>query len=122
MIVLDEQISNNELRYVIAHWYPGAMLFLTELRPRTKIPDADVAKLLLMLKAPTFITTNYTDFGHKQAAHAAFCVICLKLPIERWREVAVITRQILGRKEFATKRKRLGKIISWSDGKIDYYE
>lgn len=122
MIVLDEQISRLPLRAAFERWYPGSVIFLQDLRPDTQILDDDIEKLLHTVKAPTFVTLNYWDFWHKWSAHAHFCVICLKLPIERWLETSIIVRRILTHASFNTKKKRLGKIISWSDGKIDYYE
>lgn len=121
MIVLDEQISRLPLRAAFKQWYPGSVIFLQDLRPRTQILDDEIEKLLLAVKAPTFVTLNYRDFWHKWSAHPHFCVICLKLSIERWSEVSMTVRRLLTHASFYTKKKRLGKIISWSDGKIDYY-
>lgn len=121
MIVLDEQISNYELCGALARWYPGKVIWLRDLRPYSQILDPEINKLLLKLKRPTFITTNYADFWHKVPAHKGYCILCLRLPIERWREVAPITRQILNRPDFATKKNRMGKVISWSDGAVTFY-
>jgi len=30
-------------------------------------------------------------------------------------------RDLLKRKEFSTKKARMGKVISWSDGRVSYY-
>ena len=122
MIVLDEQISRSPLRTALQHWYPGQVTFLQDLRPRTHILDDEIEKLLCLIKMPTFITTNYWDFWHKWRPHPKFCVICLKLPIERWLEVSTIVRPILAHPDFKTKKKRMGKIISWSDGVISSYD
>lgn len=122
MIVLDEQISRLPLRAALEQRYPGSVVFVQDLRPLTQILDDEIEKLLHTVKAPTFVTLNYRDFWHKWSAHPHFCVICLKLPIERWFEVSIIVRRILTHSSFDTKKKRMGKIISWSAGKIDCYE
>ena len=122
MIVLDEQISNSFMRAAVETWYPGAVAYVTDLRPHTRILDEEIAKLLFELKRPTFVTINYSDFWRKATAHPRYSMLCLKLSTERWREVPDITRALLQLPDFATKNQRMGKIISWSDGVIDYYE
>jgi hypothetical protein len=46
MLVLDEQLSGRDLETVLGRWYPGPVLFITELRPGTVIKD-DVIPVLL---------------------------------------------------------------------------
>ncbi len=121
MIVLDEQISRLPLHAAFKRWYPGQVIFLQELSPQAHITDEEIKKLLLLVKAPTFITTNYWDFWHKWQPHAKYCVICLKLSIERCHEVPALVRPILTHPDFHTKKKRMGKIISWSDGAVTHY-
>jgi hypothetical protein len=64
---------------------------------------------------------NYWDFWHKIAALRAYCVVCLKLPLEKSLSVPAILRALLSQAEFDTKKKRLGKVISWSDGRVSWY-
>ena len=121
MIVLDEQISNVVVRTAIERWYPGAVGYITDLRPHSQILDEEIPRLLLEFNQPTFITINYSDFWRKASPHSDYSMLCLKLSIERWQEVSGIARALLKLPEFATKKKRMGKIISWSDGAVDFY-
>jgi hypothetical protein len=68
------------------------------------------------------VTTNYKDFWKKMPAHKVYGVLCLKLSKERVLEVPAITRQLLRHPEFDTKKKRMGKVVSWSDDVTDFYE
>jgi hypothetical protein len=122
MIILDEQISNSELKEAIESWYKSKVSYVKELRPQTIIKDDVIPLLLRRCKQPTFVTINYNDFwGRKQiAASPSYCIACFKLERDRWREVSGLLRDILSRDEFATKKKRMGKVISWSDGRVTY--
>ena len=122
MIVLDEQINNVKILAAFEHWYPGTVCYVTDLRPGTHILDEEIGKLLLEMKQPTLVTINHKDFWKKIPAHKGYCILCLKLSIERSPEVPAITRQLLRHPDFAMKKKRMGKVVSWSDGVIDYYE
>lgn len=124
MIVLDEQISNSELKKAIESWYRGSVLYVKELRPQTVVKDDVIPSLLRHCKNPTFVTINYDDFWNQRKAPAssAYCIICLKLDKSRWMETSPITRDILSLGEFKTKRKRMGKVISWSDRRITWRE
>jgi len=62
MIVLDEHLYDARLEDALSHWYPGQIIHLKTLRPKTLIKDDAVATLLFKLKQPTFITINWTDF------------------------------------------------------------
>jgi hypothetical protein len=86
-----------------------------------RIHDA-VAALLHHLKSPIFVPINYTDFWRKIPAHRRYCVICLKLSIDRKKEVPKILRELLSFDEFDTRRKLMGKVISVSEGVVQYYE
>jgi hypothetical protein len=100
------------------------VLYIKELRPQTVIKDEAIPTLLQRCKRPTFITINYDDFWNqrKAPASAAYCLICLKLEHGRWMEASPITRDILSREEFRTKKKRMGKVISWRDGRVAWRE
>jgi hypothetical protein len=122
LIVLDEQISDPRIIRAIKSWYPGRVIGIGDTRPSSHIHDEAIPSLLRSLKWPTFVTTNYTDFWTKVAAEPAYCVICIKLPIERALEVPSILREVLKRAEFSTRRKRRGKVISISGRSVHYYE
>jgi hypothetical protein len=65
MIVLDEHLHDARLEFALARWYPGQIVQLKLLRPRTLIKDDAVPSLLRQLKQPTFVTINWSDFGDK---------------------------------------------------------
>lgn len=122
MIVLDEQICRTPLQTAISRWHPGKVEFLTELRRSSLILDDAVPPLLLQAKQPTFVTVNYKDFWRKIEAHRGYCVVCISLENDDWAEVNPILRETLRLPEFQTKSARMGKVISWRNGKVTYYE
>jgi len=122
MIVLDEQLNDPSLIKAIARWYTGRVITINDARPSTQIHDDVVAALLHHLKSPIFVTINYIDFWRKIPAHRRYCVICLKLSIDRKKEVPRMLRELLSFNEFDTRRKLMGKVISMSEGVAQYYE
>jgi hypothetical protein len=122
MIVLDEQLGLWQLEEEIAKWYPGSVLNIKDFRPYKRVLDPQIATLLLEVKQPTFITVNYDDFWRVIEPHSRYCILCLKLSSERTLELPSIVREILHMPEFITKAKRMGKIISVRDRKVDWYE
>jgi len=48
--------------------------------------------------------------------------ICLKLSIDRKKEVPTVLRALLSLDEFDIQRKLMGKVISVSEGAVQYYE
>jgi hypothetical protein len=121
MIVLDEQLMYPPIIEDFESWYKGAVTTVLDLRPRTQIDDDAIPTLLRTIKQPTFITINYTDFWKSVAASRDYCIICLKLSGDRSLEVSSLVRDLLKMKEFSTKKARMGKVISWSDGRVSYY-
>jgi hypothetical protein len=115
MIVLDEQLNDERLIADLQHWYKGKVNVVQELRPHTLIPDDDIPKLLREAKDPTFVTINYADFWKGVRPERAFCIICLRLTLDRKYEVPDIVRALLSLPEFDTKQKRMGTILSWQD-------
>lgn len=122
MIVLDEQLNDPALIKAINRWHTGQVITIKDARPNTQIYDEAIAALLHQLKRPIFVTINYADFWRKAPAHPRYCVICLKLSIERKREVPAVLRELFSLDEFATKRKLMGKVVSVSEGVVRYYE
>ncbi len=92
------------------------------MRPYRIILDDAVESLLLGLKQPTFVTTNYTDFWRRIPAHSGYCAICFKLSTERVLELPNRLRDVLRMAEFNTKAKRMGKVISVTDSQVSFYE
>ena len=62
MIVLDEQLLGRNLEQLIGAWYPGAVRFITELRPSTVIKDDAIPSILRLERDATFVTINESDF------------------------------------------------------------
>ena len=122
MIVLDEQVADPRIIQAIEHWYPGKVIGINDARPSSQVLDDVIAALLGRLKDPTFVTINYDDFWRKIPAHKRYCVICIKLPIERSLEVPEVLRGTLRQPEFRTKRSRMGKVISVRAQWTRYYE
>jgi hypothetical protein len=58
MIVLDENLTDQQLIRAIAAWYRGNVTFITTLRPQTIIKDDAIPGLLLTVPSPTFVTIN----------------------------------------------------------------
>ena len=120
MIVLDEQLIDPRIVESIEGWYKGSVISILDLRPQTRILDDAIPTLLRRAKQPTFITINYSDFWKVIPASPDYSIICLKLPAERSLEVPSLVRDLLKMKDFSTKKKRVGKVISWSDGNVSY--
>ncbi len=121
MIVLDEQLLDTRIIEDFGRWYKGAVITVLDLRPKTQINDDAIPSLLRKVKQPTFITINYTDFWKKIATSNDYGVVCLKLSSERSLEASDLVRGLFKMKEFSIKKARMGKVISWSDGKVSYY-
>ncbi len=103
MIVLDEQLLGRGIESAISRWYPGAVRFITDLRPGTVIKDEAIPVLLERAQEPTFVTINEADFWQKVAITNRFCVVCLALPDSRAAETATFMQRLLRRAEYRTK-------------------
>ena len=121
MIVLDEQLLGRGLERHIAHWYRGAVCYVTDLRPNTVIKDDVIPHLLQQENQPTFVTINEKDFWRKVAINERFCVVCFVLPDSRVPEISPSLRLILSLPLFKTKRARMGCVIRVSEQEASYY-
>lgn len=122
MIILDENVHRRAVSEDIERWYPGQVVSITDLRPRSTIKDEAVSTLLRRAKEPTFVTTNTTDYWNKIELSPAYCVILFVLPNERISEIPALLRDVLRLDPFKTKAARMGKIIRWTPTRIEYYE
>ncbi len=122
MIVLDEQLMDPRIVEAFQHWHKGAVITILDLQPRAQIDDDAIPALLRKVRQPTFVTINYSDFWQIVEPGKDYCIICLKLSGDRSLEIPALIRGLLKMKEFATKKARMGKVISWSDGRVSYYE
>ncbi|TAH49228.1 MAG: hypothetical protein EYC68_19055 [Chloroflexota bacterium] len=122
MIILDENLHDVEVSAPIARWYPGQVVSVTDLRPKSKIKDEAIPTLLRRVKEPTFVTTNVGDFWNKLQASPAYCIIAIEIPNELISEIPRLLRDILQLETFKTKAARMGKVIHWTPTRIEYYE
>ena len=121
MIVLDEQLLGRDVEGQIAHWYRGAVCFITDLRPNTVIKDDVIPKLLQQERQPTFVTINEQDFWRKAQTNRRFCIVCFALPDARAREIPPRLRRLFDHPLFDTKKKRMGKVIRVAEQEVRYY-
>jgi hypothetical protein len=121
VIVLDEQCSRETVRNAVAAWYPGAVRFITELRPGTIIKDEAIPSLLRHAVEPTLVTINESDFWRIAPASPVYCIVCLTLTEVRGAEVSAPLRQMLRHPDFRTKAKRMGKIVRITAAGAAYY-
>ena len=122
MIVLDEQLLGRNIEVEISRWYPGAVRFITELRPGTIIKDTAIPHLLRQLNQPTFVTINEKDFWRKVVASYDYCFICFTLPDSRATEIPRLLRALFRLAEFKTKSRRMGKVVRVTNREIHYYQ
>ena len=121
MIVLDEQLLGRNLEQSIAAWYPGAVCFITDLRPHSVIKDDAIPSLLESQNEATFVTINESDFWRVVAANKYFCMVCVALPDSQASRVAELLRLVLGHPRFATKALRMGCIVRVSVHSLAFY-
>lgn len=121
MIILDEQLVYKKHQDAIRQWYQGQVITINALRPNTVIKDDAIPTLLLTVQQPTFVTINVKHFWRTAPTHRRYCIVTLELLQTESYRVPVILRQLLQYDEFRTKMARMGKIIRWRAGRIDYY-
>ncbi|MBI4672101.1 MAG: hypothetical protein HY741_10605 [Chloroflexi bacterium] len=121
MIVLDEQLLGRNLHIEMARWYPGAIIYVSSLRPNSVIKDEALPTLLREQNQPTFVTINETDFWQRIPASESYCVVCFALTDARVREIPQRLRALLEYPEFRTKAARMGKIVRVAEREIVYY-
>jgi len=94
MIVLDEQLLGYGVRELIAQWYRGKVIDLTELRPRTHIQDDAVPELLRTVRQPSFVTINANDFWRRMGPDDHFAILCFSLAHEQARQIPYLLRRL----------------------------
>jgi hypothetical protein len=122
VLVLDENLNDHRLIAALSSWFPGKVISITELRPRSIIKDDAVSTLLHKVSHPSFVTINVTDFWKKIHPHADYCIIAVDLPKKRSREIPDLLRVLFRHPTFRTKASRMGKIIRLTHKRVDYYE
>ncbi len=122
MIVIDENLHDRRIVEAIAAWYPGQVVSIVTLRPKTVIKDEAIPDLLSQAGQPTFVTINAPDFWKKIRPRDTFCVVAVALPKERSREGPDLLRRLFHVAGFATKASRMGKVIRVTPTHIEFYE
>jgi hypothetical protein len=121
MLVLDEQLLGRDLEVVLARWYRGPILFITDLRPGSVIKDDAIPLLLRQQDQATFVTINESDFWQKVRIDTNFCVVCFALPDSRVGEIPVLLRAVFRLAAFQTKARRMGKVLRVTHSMVNYY-
>ena len=121
MIVLDEQLLGLDIDRQIAAWYPGAVLFITDLRPGTIIKDDAIPALLRQQQQPTFVTINERDFWRRVAIDRNFCIVCFAMPDSRAGAIPDMLRALFRHAEFQSKAERMGKVARITEGGTSFY-
>jgi len=121
MIVLDEHLNDARLEDALSHWYPGQIIHLKTLRPKTLIKDDAVATLLFKLKQPTFVTINWTDFWRQISADKRYCVVCFALSLNQADKLSDLLRSVFKLEQFKTKNSRMGKVARVLHTSLQFY-
>jgi hypothetical protein len=110
VIVVDENIHNHQMREAIAAWYPGRVIAVTDLRPRTVIKDEAIPSLLCEVNQPTFITNNAPDFWQRVTPHSLFCIVAFPLSNEQKYDIPSLLRALLQLPQFNTPENAIPNI------------
>lgn len=121
MIVIDEQLLGRALEREIGKWYPGAVCFITDLRPGSIIKDDAIPTLLRQEKQPIFITINECDFWRKIPLSTGYCMICFALSDARAPAIPARLRALFQHPLFDTQAKRMGAAIRVAEQGVSYY-
>ena len=121
MLVLDEQLSGRDLKTLLGRWYPGPVLFITDLRPGTVIKDGAIPVLLHQQRQATFLTIHEAGFWRKVVIDGRFCVVCSALPDSPAREIPNLLRAVFRPSTFRTKTRRMGKVLRATPTTISYH-
>ncbi len=112
MNILDENISENQAA-LLASWRIRFKQIGSDVG-RSGMPDEAIIPLLLRQALPTFFTRDkgFYDF---RLCHARYCLVFLDV---RRNETASFIRRILRHPGLNSKRKRMGRVVRASRGKI----
>jgi hypothetical protein len=121
VIVLDEHLEDERIIASLARWYRGQIRLITSLRPGTVIKDEAIPDLLRRERQPTFVTANVSDFWRVASPDPGYCIVAAHLSSSGAEHVSVLVRRLFGRREFATKATRMGKIVRVSTRGCDFY-
>ena len=117
MIVLDENVSENEIWRLreggIAPRVIGVDISLKSLS------DENIIPLLLRLKKPTFFTRD-RDFWKMELCHARYAIVFMDIP-DHEGEIARYIRLFLRQPMFKTSGMRLGKVFQLQPSGVRYW-
>lgn len=122
MIVLDEQLLGRGIESAISEWYPGAVCFITELRPGTIIKDESIPALLGQAQHPIFVTINVADFWQRAELTQRYCLVCVALTDSQAGQIPELLRRLLRHPEFRTRAARLGKAARLTPTQASWYQ
>jgi hypothetical protein len=122
VIVLDEQLEDPRIFASIQTWYRGRVVGITSLRPATVIKDDAIPGLLLRARQPCFVTINVSDFWRRVAAHPAYSIVTIELPLTRKLEVPEVLRRVFRSDAFRTHARRAGKVLRARASAIEFYD
>ena len=122
MIVLDEQLLGRNIEGAVARWYPGAVRFITDLRPGTVIKDEAIPALLARESEPTFVAINESDFWQRITISRRYCVVCFALPDSLAGDIPPLLQRLLHHSEWDTKAGRMGKVARVTRNAVSYYD
>ncbi|HTY24898.1 MAG TPA: hypothetical protein VMC85_17335 [Desulfomonilaceae bacterium] len=120
MIVLDEQISNQQMIEAIGGWYRGKTATIAQLRPGTVILDDAIPALLRKESQAAFLTVNVNDFWRKVKIDHRFCVICFAGD-DVYRFPALL-KALFRKPQFKNRKQRAGHVFRITpDGTTQFY-
>jgi len=122
MIVLDEHLHDPVIVAAISRWFPGQVIPVINLRPRSLVKDDVIPTLLRRVAQPTFVTINVTDFWKKVHPHSDFCIITVALNQDQVKDISKLLCRLFRLREFKTKASRMGKLVHVTQNHIEYYE
>jgi hypothetical protein len=83
--------------------------------------DDRVPQILWTLKEPTFVTIDL-GFWKKSLCHPDYAILVFALRDDQQVQLPGLLRALFRRREFHTRKNRMGKIARISTASIDYWE
>ena len=118
-IVLDEQLSDDEVLAPLARWI--TVQRLDDLRPTEVIKDDRVPLLLRELSRPTFVTIDM-GFWNRNLRDGKYCILCFPLRNDEQHQLPGLLRRVLQLPEFRTRARRMGKIARVSTARLEFWQ
>ena len=113
MIVLDEQISHEEIRNAILAWYPRVETLKS--LGWAGLSDESIRRVLREHRGCSFVTINHRHFWRRWDGDARFTLLCLSLTTERQSLTSAWVRAVFHLRPFATQKTRRGHVLYVGD-------